>query len=624
MEVLEASNGIERMLFTKADQTRTPLGGGFELLPFCNMNCNMCYVRNNHLDQWRQVLSAAQWLDIAQRAKEAGTLYVLLTGGEPLLHPEFREIYLGLQSMGFILTVNTNGTLIDEEWAEFFAAYPCRRINVTVYGASNATYERLCHNPQGYDQVMRALKLLREKDVLTRINVTLVKENRDDLEEIAGISRELGIPFVPTTYMFPPERKGCADACFWDSRMSPEEAAESRLKATFLRNPEAVPEEQARALIHNLLEPKAAVVRNKGFSCKASASEYWINWKGEISPCAMIQQPLESLLTKDFMEAWERIGQVCDAQRTCVTCKSCAKKIFCQTCAAACLTETGDFSGRPGYLCQVTDAMLEHVLTYLKTEEERKEYREHLQEIFSDAVSPEVSIVVPVYNVERYLERCLDSILRQSYQSFELILVDDGSTDGSGGICDRYARLDTRVHVAHQVNRGVSAARNVGIRMARAPYLLFCDSDDWVEANWCRLMYEKICANPYSFIQSNVWAGDEEQNKKVVLDIGVEDTENIPIEDNKDIAIYAYVWNKIYNVKILREKGILFDETCSYNEDLYFNDAYIENCDKGIFIKQPLNVYLVHEGSLASSHRAVSEEEEREIVRGLRLKKMGE
>ena len=97
---------------------------------------------------------------------------------------------------------------------------------------------------------------------------------------------------------------------------------------------------------------------------------------------------------------------------------------------------------------------------------------------------PEISVIVPVYNVERYLTRCIDSILAQTYQNFELILVDDGSTDGSGTLCDSYMKKDSRIKVIHKKNGGLSDARNSGIDAAEGEFLSFIDSDDWVRPDF--------------------------------------------------------------------------------------------------------------------------------------------
>ena len=108
-------------------------------------------------------------------------------------------------------------------------------------------------------------------------------------------------------------------------------------------------------------------------------------------------------------------------------------------------------------------------------------------------MNPEISIIVPVYNVEKYLKRCIDSILNQSFTDFELILVDDGSTDNSGEIIDEYAIKDERIKVIHKENGGLSSARNVGIEYSKGNYIAFVDSDDWENVNSGRDLRLMIC-----------------------------------------------------------------------------------------------------------------------------------
>ena len=108
---------------------------------------------------------------------------------------------------------------------------------------------------------------------------------------------------------------------------------------------------------------------------------------------------------------------------------------------------------------------------------------------------PKLSVIVPVYNTEKYLRECIDSILAQTFRDFELILVDDGSTDGSGAICDEYAKQDERIRVIHQENGGITVARKSGVRAARGEYVTFVDSDDWIDKDMYRIMLEEETAD---------------------------------------------------------------------------------------------------------------------------------
>ena len=164
MDLFDTNTTFERQLFAKAARNRIPLYGVLELLPLCNLNCDMCYVHLSKQEMQSQgrLRSLDEWISLAKQMKDAGTLFLLLTGGEPLLFPQFKELYCALKDMGMILTLNTNGTLINEEWAEFFAKNKPRRINITLYGSKNETYENLCHMKDGFDKTIRGIELLKK------------------------------------------------------------------------------------------------------------------------------------------------------------------------------------------------------------------------------------------------------------------------------------------------------------------------------------------------------------------------------------------------------------------------------------------------------------------------------
>lgn len=182
MNYMDDASTFEHSLLQKARQKHIPVTGALELLPLCNMNCDMCYVRLSRSEMERQgrLRTVEEWVRLAEQMQKAGTVFLLLTGGEPLLFPDFKTLYRRLRNLGMILTINTNGTLLDEAWADFFATYPPRRINITLYGADAASYDRLCHFPQGFDQTLRAVRLLRARNVDVKISCSVTKKNPQD------------------------------------------------------------------------------------------------------------------------------------------------------------------------------------------------------------------------------------------------------------------------------------------------------------------------------------------------------------------------------------------------------------------------------------------------------------
>ena len=159
---------IRDRLLEKAARSHLPIMSSFELLPVCNLNCKMCYVRKSMDDVRKEggYKNAEWWLDVARDAADCGLLYPLLTGGEPFLHPEFEKILEGMLKMGLQVSINSNGTLIDRDWSMFLSKNCPTRINITLYGASEDTYQNLCGDGNAFYNVQKAVELLKEYGVI--------------------------------------------------------------------------------------------------------------------------------------------------------------------------------------------------------------------------------------------------------------------------------------------------------------------------------------------------------------------------------------------------------------------------------------------------------------------------
>lgn len=184
---------LTELLLQKACTERRPLSGTFELSPVCNFSCRMCYVRKTQKEvdsSPRPLLTLDQWLDIANQARKEGMLYLLLTGGEPLLWPDFWELYEKLIRMGFLISINTNGSLIDDAAIEKFRKLPPVRINITLYGASDKTYETLCRAKNVFSKVDHAITGLKKAGISVKLNCSLTPYNAGDLEAMLSYAQE--------------------------------------------------------------------------------------------------------------------------------------------------------------------------------------------------------------------------------------------------------------------------------------------------------------------------------------------------------------------------------------------------------------------------------------------------
>lgn len=187
--------------------------------------------------------------------------------------------------------------------------------------------------------------------------------------------------------------------------------------------------------------------------------------------------------------------------------------------------------------------------------------------------SPKISVIVPIYNAERYLHKCIQSILMQSYVNFELILIDDGSIDRSGMICDEFAKQDTRIRVFHESNKGVSSARNFGIEVSLGQWITFIDSDDWVEVDYLnRLIVDNedydLVMGYYYAIGWDEWHSEPWEDRYYIK-------ENIKSCLTDNLREFSFICSKIYKNTIIKEFGIRFDPKISYAEDSIFTLNYL-------------------------------------------------
>lgn len=215
-----------------------------------------------------------------------------------------------------------------------------------------------------------------------------------------------------------------------------------------------------------------------------------------------------------------------------------------------------------------------------------------------------ISIIVPVYNAEKQIKKCIESLISQTYYDIEIILVDDGSKDSSLAICDDFAVLDNRVRVFHKANGGVSSARNYGLAEAKAKYIQFVDSDDHLEPDACKKLLEEIEYAKTELVVCGYFKHTPNETRSIIYK-GKTYDEFVDLERDF-INLYPklffnYIWNKLY----IREKiTFRFDEEVSYGEDFIFNMNYLKNINRISVIEAPLYHYYFMDNSLATSYNS--------------------
>ena len=216
------------------------------------------------------------------------------------------------------------------------------------------------------------------------------------------------------------------------------------------------------------------------------------------------------------------------------------------------------------------------------------------------------SIIIPIYNAEKHLNQCLASVVAQTHTDFECILVDDGSTDNSPIICDEWAAKDYRFQVIHKQNEGVSAARNDGLDIAMGEFILFVDSDDWLEEDYimemachCKSAELTVSGQIRNYKDGGQKIFKPQQTTSFCLSL---ENTSIFTQLCKDWLLYA-PHEKLFRRDIIEKKGIRFLKGCSYGEDLTFNFEYLDHVSTISMVDKALYHYRIEEGSLSNRFR---------------------
>lgn len=219
-------------------------------------------------------------------------------------------------------------------------------------------------------------------------------------------------------------------------------------------------------------------------------------------------------------------------------------------------------------------------------------------------ITPKISVIVPVYKAEKYLHRCVDSILAQTFQDFEVILIDDGSPDKSGEICDEYAKKDSRVRVFHKENGGVSSARNLGLDNAKGEWVYFIDADDILYTDSLQTLFSKTTYEIDCIIGGYVTISDnrEKRNDKAIIIDEVWDYKAALMDfyKSKYWGFNGYLWNRLFRLSIIRKAGLKFNEKIYFKEDGLFVVQFICCSKKNIYITtKPIYKYRINtEGAM--------------------------
>ena len=302
---------------------RYPFGGVIELTDRCNLTCVHCYINQPAGDQALKAreLTLEQVKTIIDQLADAGTLFLTLTGGEVLLRPDFSEIYMYARQRGMLLTLFTNGTLITERIAKLLAESHPQLVEITLYGATKATYEKVTGIPGSFEKCLHGIQMLVERKIPTALKTILIRPNYHELAGMKDLSDKLGVPFRYDGILWPRLDK---TGDMGEFQISSKELLDLDKKDP-LRKTEW--EKVARETTGQPIRAEFV------YNCGAGMHSFHIDSMGRMSICTMSRKPSFSLLEMSFMDAWEKLGTLRASKRQLKTaCQTCTLGGLCFQC----------------------------------------------------------------------------------------------------------------------------------------------------------------------------------------------------------------------------------------------------------------------------------------------------
>lgn len=338
-----------KAVWEKAFADAIPISGTFELTPRCNFDCRMCYVhlKPNQIPLHGRELTAKEWLRIAEEAKEAGTTWLCITGGEPLMHPEFETIYRELAQMGFFITLQTNASLIQGTYADLLAQYPPRGVKITLYGSNDEVYGEVCQVEKGFTRVDEGIRTLLEMKIPVQLVSTVIRQNEDDVKKMAFYAYLHKLPWAMTGGIKKSVR-----------------GAESEVDS--LRVQEKLEESKRQEIRWHLEKAPLDITRKPCTYCRDYRLGYWVTWDGAMKFCGFMKAPDIPVRDMSFQNAWDQLIRFEEQLEWPKACKTCKVSKACFKCAATLETECGSLN-------QVTEEFCNRVKKYF--DEEKGEWK---------------------------------------------------------------------------------------------------------------------------------------------------------------------------------------------------------------------------------------------------------
>jgi radical SAM protein with 4Fe4S-binding SPASM domain len=343
---MEGIDGGEylRQFARTAKRGRVPLSGAIALTHRCNLECAHCYLTGGMrgAEKRARELDAGRVCSLIDEIADAGCLFLLLTGGEPMLRGDFADIYRHAKSRGLLTSVFTNGTLIDREIAQLFSEFPPRSVEISLYGATAETYEKVCGVRGSFAKCMRGVRHLLDRRIRVKLKSVVMTHNVHELPAIEEIARRAGVPFRFDAAIFP---RLDGDRGPIALRIPPEEAVAREMAVDGRREEWAAYYARRRDL------PET----DKLYTCGAGVTNFYVDPYGFLQPCSMTTDVRYGLSGGDFLTAW-RDALPRFRERSAdpsYECNRCETRVLCGLCPAFFRLESGSETVRSEYLCRM-------------------------------------------------------------------------------------------------------------------------------------------------------------------------------------------------------------------------------------------------------------------------------
>lgn len=319
---------------------RVPLSGSLDLTHRCNLSCLHCYTGEHSADIHATEMDTKTILSLLDEICDAGCLYLLLTGGDPLLRPDFPEIYRHAKEKGFLMTVFTNGTLISNSVAKLFEELPPRFVEISLYGATEQTYEQITGVKGSYQKCLSGIKKLLEHRIPVRLKTVLMTLNSHEFSDIEKMAKDFGVQFRFDAAIFP---RLNGDMSPLDLRVSPAEAVDKEFSAI-----DRVGRWEKYLGIHQYGSSSQDL-----YQCSAGVTGFYIDPSGGLRPCLMTTTLSYDLLKGSFFSGWKEITSRIRQEKAGhdFACTTCERKLLCGYCPAFFELENRDAQVRSDYLC---------------------------------------------------------------------------------------------------------------------------------------------------------------------------------------------------------------------------------------------------------------------------------